>query len=248
MAEAAIIFDVDGVLLELTRAEEEVFFEALSRFVPTESLSRDWNSYAIRNDDDIIAEILQRNDLPLSFRDDVKQHYIALLQHRLALPHPPFGHLLPLEETGEGGQRPDEGTSTISSETIEGASQLLDRFQARALLGIATANLLDAAWIRLRAAGLWNPVKALAQGADGGGHKHHILERLLQRLKVPRQRVVYVGDNLNDLEAGKRCGVNFIGFSTDPTRLAKLRANGAEWTSENHTKTAELIEHLLFAP
>jgi phosphoglycolate phosphatase-like HAD superfamily hydrolase len=262
MAEAAIIFDVDGVLLELTRAEEELFFEALSPFVPTEALSRDWNSYAIRNDDDIIAEILECHGLALTIREDVKRHYISLLASHLTSPHPPFGHLLPSEETGEGhlhqpspallagegARRADEGGQAICTIAIAGAAKLLSSFRSRAFLGIATANLLDAAQLRLQAAGLWDDVKTFAQGADGGGHKHHILARLLQRLQIPRHRIVYVGDNLNDLEAGQRCGVSFIGFSTDPARLAKLRGNGAEWTSENHVRTAELIEHLLFPP
>ena len=57
VADFAIIFDVDGVLLELTSDEEELFFTALSKFVPTENLSRDWNSYRIRNDEDIMTEI-----------------------------------------------------------------------------------------------------------------------------------------------------------------------------------------------
>jgi phosphoglycolate phosphatase-like HAD superfamily hydrolase len=261
MADAAIIFDVDGVLLELTRAEEEVFFQALSDFVPTDSLSRDWNSYLIRNDDDIIAEILERHGQPLLLGNAVKRRYIALLEQYLAAPHPPFGHLLPSQETGEGQgdrllphfardkvpDRPDEGARAMMADAIPGASEMLRSFSPRAICGIATANLLDAAQLRLQAAGLWDSVKSFAEGADGGGHKHEILARLLARVPVPHDRIVYVGDNLNDLEAARRAGVHFIGFSTDADRLAKLRENGAEWTSENHTKTAEMIDRLLFS-
>jgi phosphoglycolate phosphatase-like HAD superfamily hydrolase len=223
MADAAIIFDVDGVLLELTRAEEEVFFTALSRFVPTENLSRDWNSYRIRNDDEIIAEILDRHGLPSPLRNEVKRHYLSLLEDNLR-------------------------SGVLESMAISGAEMLLESFRLRADLGIATANLLAAAELRLKPLRLWNDVKSLALGADGGGHKHEILERLLQRMDVPRARIVYVGDNLNDLEAGVRAGVQFIGFSTDAARLAKLRENGARWTSENHTKTMQLIAQLLFTP
>ncbi|MGB9142147.1 MAG: hypothetical protein WCB71_08115, partial [Aestuariivirga sp.] len=61
MAEAAVIFDVDGVLLELTRAEEDAFFVPFERRYGLTNLSRDWNSYAIRNDENIIAEILQKH-------------------------------------------------------------------------------------------------------------------------------------------------------------------------------------------
>jgi FMN phosphatase YigB (HAD superfamily) len=54
---AAVIFDVDGVLLELTSAEEDAFFAPFAQRYGLENLSRDWNSYAIRNDENIIAEI-----------------------------------------------------------------------------------------------------------------------------------------------------------------------------------------------
>ena len=58
MADAAVIFDVDGVLLELTSAEEDAFFVPFENRYGLKNLSRDWNSYAIRNDENIIAEIL----------------------------------------------------------------------------------------------------------------------------------------------------------------------------------------------
>jgi len=63
MADAAVIFDVDGVLLELTRPEEDAFFVPFERRYGLKGLSRDWNSYAIRNDENIIAEILSRHGL-----------------------------------------------------------------------------------------------------------------------------------------------------------------------------------------
>ena len=155
---AAIIFDVDGVLLELTRDEEEIFFAALSRFVPTENLSRDWNSYRIRNDEDIVAEILERNGLPQTLKPEVTDHYIALLGNALQ--------------------------NGLKSVAIEGASDLLAALSSQVTLGIATANLLAAVQCRLQQAGCWHHVAPFAQGADGGGHKREILARLLARLTV----------------------------------------------------------------
>lgn len=58
MADAAVIFDVDGVLLELASAEEDAFFVPFEQRYGLKGLSRDWNSYAVRNDENIIAEIL----------------------------------------------------------------------------------------------------------------------------------------------------------------------------------------------
>ena len=63
MADAAVIFDVDGVLLELTRAEEDAFFVPFEKRYGLKDISRDWNSYAVRNDENIISEILARPGL-----------------------------------------------------------------------------------------------------------------------------------------------------------------------------------------
>ena len=215
----AIIFDVDGVLLELTRSEEELFFTALSHFVPTTNLSRDWNSYRIRNDDDIIAEILERNGLPLTCKAKVINHYVNTLQAALQ--------------------------NTLQSVEITGAKQLLSKLSNTATLGIATANFHAAAALRLQQAGLWPYVSNHAEGADGGGHKSRILARLLQRIKLPRSQVIYIGDNINDVEAGFENGVRFIGFSTDPVRRTLLQSHGARQVSANHSETFTLLEALM---
>ncbi len=216
----AVIFDVDGVLLHLTRSEEELFFEALSKFVPTQDLSRDWNSYRIRNDDDIIAEILGRNGLPLSLSVHVKEHYVSVFS---------------------------EAMRTSRSETlaITDARQLLEKLAPIYRLGIATANLRAVAKLRLEQAGLWQHVSAHAQGADGGGHKSEILRRLLDTLPVDKSDVVYIGDNINDVEAGLSNGVHFIGFSEAHERRDALRQAGAHYISANHVETMQLITTLL---
>lgn len=219
MADFAIIFDVDGVLLELTRDEEELFFTALSKFVPTENLSRDWNSYRIRNDDDIISEILQRNGLPLSYKAKVMTHYLNMLQAALQ--------------------------NTLQSVEIEGVKQLLSNVSKTSTLGIATANLHAAAALRLQQTGLWPYVSNNAEGADGGGHKSKILARLLARMKMPKSQVIYIGDNINDVEAAIENNVHFIGFSTDLMRRALLQSRGARHISANHSETFTLLEAMM---
>jgi HAD superfamily hydrolase (TIGR01549 family) len=216
VAEHAVIFDVDGVLLELTLDEEEIFFTALSRYVPTHNLSRDWNSYKIRNDEDIILEILERNQLAATLLPDVTSHYISLLT-----------------------------TSAVQSSAIAGAKALMQGLEGKARLGIATANLLKAARHRLQQVQLWEPVAANAHGAEGGGHKSIILSRALSELKLEPKHIVYIGDNLNDVTAGLTHGVHFIGFSESPDRRNQLREAGALHLSANHLETMVLIHRLL---
>jgi HAD superfamily hydrolase (TIGR01549 family) len=218
----AIIFDVDGVLLELTRAEEELFFQPFARRVDANQLSRDWNSYAIRNDEDIVKEIVARYDLPPQEVATITNEYLTLLDDQLR-------------------------GRTIVSEVIAGAKQLLTKFAPRARLGIATANFRRAAELRLKQAGLWQLVSGLAHGADGGGHKADILARAIAASGLPRERVIFIGDNVNDVDAGLSNRVHFIGFSVSSQRRQQLHAAGAKRLAGDHAETAQHISAILSA-
>ncbi len=220
MADAAVIFDVDGVLLELTTAEEDAFFIPFEQRYGLKNLSRDWNSYAVRNDEDIIAEILQRNGIPARERAEIVTDYLDVLKLRL--------------ESG-----------VIEAIAIPGAGDLLNKLRGSLQMGIATANLLSAAKFRLQSVDFWNPFSTNAFGAEGGGHKRQILARAISSTGLSKNRIVYVGDNLNDVEAGLSNGVHFIGFSTNPGRLNKLKRAGTNYISNNHLDTFGLIRHLL---
>ena len=220
MADAAVIFDVDGVLLELTRAEEELFFQPFASRCDATKLSRDWNSYQIRNDEDIVAELVDRHGLAKTEQAVISAEYLELLVQHLS-------------------------NLKIISQEIEGAAHLLESCATFATLGIATANFREAAKLRLQQANLWPHVSAHAFGADGGGHKHEILGRALASINLPQSRIVYVGDNVNDVVAGLKHDVHFIGFSQSPQRLQILREAGAIHLSSTHTQTLALIKTLL---
>jgi len=217
---AAVIFDVDGVLLELTSAEEDAFFAPFAQRYGLENLSRDWNSYAIRNDENIIAEILARHGLPEHEHTEVVADYLDVLKQRLK-------------------------NGAIETIAIPGARDLLNKLQGSLQMGIATANLLRAAKLRLQSVEFWNPISAHAFGADGGGHKRQILSRAIASTGLPKNRIVYIGDNRDDVEAGLSNGVHFVGFSTNPGRLNELKHAGTNHISNNHLDTFRLIGHLL---
>lgn len=218
--DSAVIFDVDGVLLDLTPAEEEGFFVPFARRYGLTGLSRDWDSYGTRNDEDIIAEILEVNGLPLSDRDAVIADYLGVMAEGLR-------------------------ARRISPVEIGGARALLQSLHGRHAIGIATANLLAAARLRLVHAGLWQWVEGYAFGAEGGGHKRETVARAIAATGLPRSRIVYIGDNLNDVVAGLENGVHFIGFAVDAARRHRLSAAGAEHTSGDHAATRDMIARLL---
>jgi beta-phosphoglucomutase-like phosphatase (HAD superfamily) len=154
MAEAAVIFDVDGVLLDLTPPEEDAFFHPFLALHGLTGLSRDWDSYRVRNDHDIMVEVLERHFGRPPTKAEVEHLTRSYLSH--------------LEVGLSGG--------ALTAVEIPGARALLSALRTDGLaIGIATANLVDAARLRLASAGLWDFVEGLPFGADGGGVKAEIL-------------------------------------------------------------------------
>jgi len=223
--QTAVIFDVDGPLLDLTRPEEDAFFVPFERLYGLTGLSRDWDSYRTRNDEDIIAEILESH-LGRAPREGERRQVIDL-----------YGEVL----------REGFSSGRLKASAVPGADALLDRLASLPgmALGMATANLRRAAEIRLRAAGLWNPVSRYPGAADGGGAKRQVLARVIRDIDLPPQRIVFIGDNLNDVEAGRANGTHFIGFHWEESRRKRLSDNGAAHVSGDHEETYRLIERLL---
>jgi phosphoglycolate phosphatase-like HAD superfamily hydrolase len=133
----------------------------------------------------------------------------------------------------------------ISPVEIPGARRLLSQLMPQHAIGIATANFLSVARQRLATMGLWAPVSSHAFGAEGGGHKRQTVARAIAATGLPRDRIVFIGDNLNDVDAGLSSGVHFIGFATDPARRRRLAAAGARHTAGDHRETEALIATLL---
>ena len=221
-AAAAVIFDVDGVLLDLTAAEEDVFFGAFAQWCPPGSLSRHWNTYRIRNDDNIVDEIMETHGIAALHKPGIVQDYFARLEQRLA-------------------------DRSVHATAMPGAPELITALHDISTLGIATANFREAARLRLAMAGLWEPVSALAFGVDGGGHKHEILGRAFAACGLPKHRVVYIDNNTNNVEASLRHSVHFIGYSTSTEHRTSLSAARARQLSSHHGETLDLIRRSLSA-
>ncbi len=222
---AAVVFDVDGPLLNLGPAEEQAFFAPFKTLFGIEGLSNNWDSYRIRNDREIIHEILE-DYLGDRFEP---HHYHALLD----------------EYDRELTAGFAEGRLQVTP--IPGALELLQTLSASGelTLGMATANIRRAAEIRLRKAGMWDHVCDHPGAADEGGHKHEVLARVISSMGLLSERVVYIGDNLNDLEAAQINGTHFIGFHVNEARRRRLWDHGASHVSGNHDETLRLITCML---
>jgi phosphoglycolate phosphatase-like HAD superfamily hydrolase len=222
---AAVIFDVDGPLLHLTPPEEDAFFHPFKALYGLSGLSNDWDSYRIRNDREIILEILENH----FGRQPHDHEYHAILEAYR-------NHL----EDGFA-------TGSLVVSAIPGARDLLARLDALGsiALGTATANVRHAAQVRLAQAGMWDFVKDHPGAADEGGAKRDVLARVIDGLSLPRERIVFLGDNLNDLDAGQHNDVHFIGFHVDADRRQRLTDHGAAITCGDHAATFRIISDML---
>ncbi len=222
---SAVIFDVDGPLLHLKKPEEDAFFAPFKSLFGIEGLSNDWDSYNVRNDRDIVHEVLDRHlgggRQPHHF-DQFVEAYAAELEDGFS-------------------------SGRLQVTVVEKAPQLVECLSSlnNVALGIATANLRCAAEVRLHQAGLWRHLAKFPGTADEGGHKHQVLARVINQLKLPADRIVFIGDNLNDLEAGRRNGTHFIGYHWTQQKRSQLRDNGAEHVTHDHDETLALIRAML---
>ncbi len=226
----AVIFDVDGVLLHLTKPEELAFFSALEMVFGITGASSDWNSYRIRNDVAIVEELIERKLERAATTDDLirfTDKYISLIDIGI--------------QAGEIEVKPIGGIRDVlmSLTTIDDIT-----------MGLATANLMAAAKLRLRTAGL-NDFFTVGGFAEAGGPKREILRKAIAELKMPdgsqmpKERIVYLGDNLVDVDAGLANGCGFIAINVDEATHPVLREAGADTVLKDHTDTAAEIRQLL---
>ena len=87
--------------------------------------------------------------------------------------------------------------------------------------------------------------------AEARGPKRQILQKTMAGLTdergnhIPKERVVFLGDNVGDVDAGlyNKCGL--IAFSDDLGKHPKLRNAGAEHIIASHADTLPMVEKLL---
>jgi len=225
MPDRAVIFDIDGPLLDLTAAEEALFFAPMRQRYGNVTATTDWNSYRIRNDVEIYREALENH-----------------------LKRPPSA--LEIQQICEGyisGMRKGHDDGTLDVVSVPGAQRLLQRLSAikNLALGVATANLTAAAELRLRKVDMWDAISAHVGAAEAGGPKSSILASVLRNLRLPPEHIVFLGDNLNDLRAAEVNGVHFIGFDVTAKKRNALANAGAKVVCGDHETSWSHIKEML---
>ena len=227
----AVVFDIDGTLLEHSPAADETYLEAFDLAFGINALSDDWDGYAAINDVGIAREILGRH----FGRDCTDAELRCVLD----------GYASAL------GRRLSDGA--IERRSIAGARSALDMLSRRAgvCLGLATANLREVAELILASAGLWHFFRCGGYAEDGSD-KTAILGAAIARCQTVLDTrltpgdVVFIGDHPSDFRAARDHGTHFVGMGYHPECRARLRVAGADWIVGDVTELAKLLVDPIF--
>lgn len=94
------------------------------------------------------------------------------------------------------------------------------------VLGVVTSRLTDSCemWVKdLKLESYFNIIVGTEKYRHAKPEPDGIIEAC-ELLNVGHDSVVYVGDNVSDVECGKNAGVYTVGFATNPTKREKIEA------------------------
>lgn len=185
-----IMFDIDGTLVDSSGFEDPCFLRA-AREVLGADISSDWEGYAQVTDTGILAEALERLNVPgdrAAIRARILEVFTDLVADHLA-------------------NNPDDASE------IRGASSFIRRLKdlANVRVAIATGGWAETAKLKLRAAGIDFNGCGFASSADARSRTEimRIAESRIPGNPVFESRT-YFGDAPWDKEACRLAGYRFV--------------------------------------
>lgn len=183
----AVIFDIDGTLVESSRFEDDVYISAIRDVLGDVSIREDWRTYRHVTDTGVLRQIMQENQI----QGEERIHEVRTR----------FGEL--------ANRYVDSGGECLP---IAGALSLLQnlRNDDRYEVGIATGGWSHTARMKLEHAGFDLQHVVLAS-SDDSDERTAIMQKCLHALGNSFQRIVYAGDAEWDVRATRELGWHFIG-------------------------------------
>lgn len=183
----AIIFDIDGTLLQSAAVDDALYRAAVSAVLGPVQLRPSLHAYDYVTDTGILLQILADNDIPVAREpmDEIKSHFVALLRDHI-------------DTNGPFKEVP--GASRLLLELSESESHAV---------AIATGGWRESAELKLQSAGIDYANIPLATAND---HRERtgIMQIALGQLGDDLGSVTYYGDGPWDREACAALGWRFV--------------------------------------
>ncbi|MYA78633.1 MAG: HAD family hydrolase [Gemmatimonadetes bacterium] len=201
----AVIFDIDGTLVESSGFEDDLYVAAVTDVLGDVCIRKAWNTYRHVTDSGILRQIMEENLIRGKVRirgeDRIRDAY------RIREVRSRFGDLVS-QYFRDGG---------VCDPTI-GAIDLIDELRAAPgfAVGFATGGWGHTARMKLERAG-FNLKHAVLASSDDGLERTAIMQKcldILDALGNSFQRIVYVGDAEWDVQATRELAWHFIGVGT----------------------------------
>ena len=188
----AIIFDIDGTLIESMTIDSDLYFSSISAVLGSVEFRANLNDYHHVTDSGIIAQVMEDNALPVDSNaiDSIRSRFVAGLTEHIET----FG---PFPE-------------------IPGATQFIDRLRVSREhdIAIATGGWRSSALLKLETSTLGvNGIPVFS--CDDSPSRTEIMRIALSKLDNKFESVTYFGDAEWDRRACETLGWEFVPVGQD---------------------------------
>lgn len=221
-----VLFDIDGTLLLSGGAGNRSIDRALMELFSLENATRDI-LFVGRTDKLIFQEIVEKK-LNKAINDPLRQKISSLYLQYLR----------------------KEVSVSPGFQVLDGVRELIEKLgmDGRFVLGIATGNIEEGAWIKLERAGLKKHFSFGGFDEDGFKRSEIVMSAMTKALKnYPEgfEKVILVGDSPFDVEAAKEAGIVSIAVGTDGFDKYELKKNAPDFYFDSLKNTSEIIKSIL---
>ena len=188
----AIVFDVDGTLIESMSIDSELYFSSINSVLGPVNIREDLSDYDNVTDSGILAQLIDDNGF--SSKDEVAESIQAIFVESLRK------HIQTV------GPFP----------AIEGAIQMVDkvRHSANTRIAIATGGWRRSALLKLESTG-FNIDGIPVATCDNSPSRIEIMRTALSRIGNDFESVTYFGDAEWDRQSCQNLGWNFVAVGPD---------------------------------
>ena len=201
----AIIFDIDGTLVESYKFDGEYFISAVKEVLGEVDIYDDWGRYSEVTDQGILGQIMRESGV------ESEDQLIQAVRNE-------FSRLIKAHIDNVGDWRATRGAVEFFEKV---------KLENTYKIGLATGGWKETARIKLRSAG-FDAREVVLTSSDDNEKRIDIMRFCFSQLKVKGhfEKVVYFGDGEWDMRASAELDWSFIGVG------ARLKGKSGRWIKD----------------